>query len=199
MEPVIQNHMAPRPPCRKWTRQDYYRAAEAGIFKPEERLELINGEVITKLSPQSSQHAYGIQTLMNLFNGIITEKDHIRIQLPMAINEENEPEPDIAVVAGSARDYVREHPSTALLVAEVSDSTIASDRKVKGGLYASAGIPEYWILNLNDRLLEIYGNPVADPNEPFGHRYETVQMLTENDTLTWRSSLPVPVKELLPD
>jgi len=81
-------------------------------------------------------------------------------------------EPDISVVPGTPRDYT-EHPTGALLVVEVSETTLAYDRGRKGSLYAAAGIQDYWIVNLVDRQLEVYRDPVPDPNESSGFRYNT--------------------------
>jgi Uma2 family endonuclease len=83
---------------------------------------------------------------------------HVQVQAPLALGTDSEPEPDVAVISGSRRDYA-EHPQAALLVIEVADSSLRFDRQVKGPLYARAGIPEYWIVNLVDRTLEVYRQP----------------------------------------
>ncbi|MET0516632.1 MAG: Uma2 family endonuclease [Nitrospiraceae bacterium] len=85
----------------------------------------------------------------------------IRIQMPVVLDPDSEPEPDLAVVSGAPADYVQEHPRTALLIVEVAESTIVLDRERKALLYARVGIPEYWIVNLPDRCLEVYREPVA--------------------------------------
>jgi Uma2 family endonuclease len=87
---------------------------------------------------------------------------HLRIQLPLVLGEYDEPFPDIAVVSGSPRDYLSLHPTTALLVVEVSEASLKTDREVKGSLYAKAGIPEYWIVNLKERVVEVYREPAKD-------------------------------------
>jgi Uma2 family endonuclease len=92
----------------------------------------------------------------------------VRIQLPLALSEYDEPFPDLAVVSGSPRDYLAQHPTSALLVVEVSEASLKTDREVKGSLYASAGIPEYWILNLRERVLEVYREPTADARAVYG-------------------------------
>jgi len=98
----------------------------------------------------------------------------IRIQLPLALSEYDELQPDIAVVAGSIRDYEKEHPATAVLVVEVSDTILRMDRTTKDSLYARAGITEYWILDLNGRLPEVYRDPKPMRDQAFGYGYERV-------------------------
>lgn len=100
----------------------------------------------------------------------------LRIQLLLALDDFSEPGPGIAVVAGSARDYRDAHPATAALVIEVTDATLDYDRYTKAPLYARAGIPEYWIINLADRQLEVYRNPgpLAEAPGGFGYRLRLV-------------------------
>jgi Uma2 family endonuclease len=97
----------------------------------------------------------------------------VRTQLPLALGEYSEPEPDVAVVVGSARDYANAHPTTAVLVVEIADSTLALDRHTKASLYAAAGVPEYWIVNLVERQIEIYREPTPMDGTPFGYGYRT--------------------------
>jgi len=101
--------------------------------------------------------------------------------MPLIVDPDSEPEPDLAVVTGSPRDYVSAHPRTALLVVEVADTTLALDRQRKLPTYARAGIPEYWILNLVERFLEVHRHPVSLPDQPA--RYETIQRLTAADRI----------------
>jgi Uma2 family endonuclease len=101
----------------------------------------------------------------------------IRGQGPLALDEESEPEPDVAVVAGSFRDYVDGHPSRPVLVVEISESSLGLDRDHKGSLYARASLAEYWVVNLVDQALEVYRDPGPDPAAPFGWRYRSVEVL----------------------
>jgi Uma2 family endonuclease len=157
--------------CRRlWTRDEYEQMIEHGIFRPDERLELIAGEIVA-LAPQKSPHATAISLGLGAFIAVIRGAFHIRIQLPLALGADSEPEPDIAIVTGSARDYRDAHPSTAALVVEIADSSVAFDRNRKGSLYARAGIPEYWIVNLQSRMLEVYRDPAPDPAAPLGYAY----------------------------
>src|SRR5215831_19338892 len=114
------------PARRGFTRAEYMLAAEVGILKPDERLELIEGEIYLKMSPQKAPHATTIRLVENALNRIFSEGHDVRVQLPLALGERSEPEPDVAVVAGSLWDYQIEHPTTAELVIEVSDTTLAT-------------------------------------------------------------------------
>lgn len=145
----------------RWARSQYEQMITAGVFHPEDRVELIEGEII-QMTPQSSSHAVAVRlTEIALTSAFGTGYD-VRVQMPLALDDSSEPEPDIAVVVGSPRDYRDAHPSTALSVVEVSDSTLAFDQKRKLALYARNGVPEYWIVNLSGRCLEVYRSPDRD-------------------------------------
>jgi Uma2 family endonuclease len=104
----------------------------------------------------------------------------VREEKPLAIALDSEPEPDVAVVAGAPRDYRVTHPATALLVVEVAETSLGYDRKTKGPLYARAGIPEYWIVNLLDGALEVYREPAEMPD---GWIYRLIQRFEAADTV----------------
>lgn len=169
---------------RLLTRAEFELGGSSGLFGPEERLELIGGEVVSKLAPQHAPHASGTRYVQEALRAVFREGFDLRVQLPLALGLMHAPEPDVAVVRGSIRDYEREHPATAVLVVEVSDSTLAFDRTVKASLYASAGVAEYWILNLPDRVLEVHREPAAMTDQPFGHHYRRITRLTEADEIT---------------
>lgn len=143
---------------RRWTREEYERLVEQGFFDPEERIELVDG-AIYEMTPQTSFHAAGIRATDSALRPVFTEGYDIRSQLPLALGLDSEPEPDVAVVPGKWEDYIRSHPTSAVLIVEVADSSLLHDHKRKTGLYARAGIPEYWILNLVKRCLEVFRNP----------------------------------------
>lgn len=146
------------PKTRRWTVAEYHRAAERGIFDPEERLELIEGEILT-MSLQKERHSTASQLVEDALRDAFGQGFTVRVQKPLTRPPYSEPEPDVAVVAGGARDYLRHHPDTALLVVEVADASLDHDRKRKIPLYAQAAIPDYWILNLRDSMLEVYRDP----------------------------------------
>jgi Uma2 family endonuclease len=143
---------------RRWTIDDYHRAIEAGVFGPEERLELIDGQIIVK-SPQLGPHASGCSLVVEALRAVFGTGWLIREQKPLTLGQDSEPEPDVAVVRGAIRDFVQGHPTSAALVVEVADTTLRLDRRDKAALYARAGIAEYWILNLPNRRLEVRRDP----------------------------------------
>ncbi|MBI3186106.1 MAG: Uma2 family endonuclease [Myxococcales bacterium] len=144
-------------PVRPLRREEYDRLVRSGAFQ-DERIELLFGRLVL-MSPQKALHAAVVQRLMELFMPRLLGRASVRGQLPLGASEESEPEPDVAIVP--AREYLDDHPTEALLVVEVSDSTLRRDR-VKGMLYAAMGAPEYWIVNLKEEVLEVYREPVGD-------------------------------------
>ena len=124
----------------------------------------------------------------------------VRQQDPIALDDESEPEPDVAVVPGGRRDYRAEHPSRPVLVVEVAESSLRFDRRHKGSVYARAGLPEYWIVNLIDRRLEVYRHPAPAAFAAFGWRYLDVQVFAPDDTVSplARPGAAIAVADLLP-
>lgn len=161
---------------RRWTRAEYERMIDAGIFNPDERAELIGGEIIA-VAPQKSLHATAVSLAHGTLERAFGPEYHVRVQLPLALDPDSEPEPDVAVVPGSPRDYLHAHPSRSPLVVEAADTTLALDRHVKGSLYARGGLADYWIVNLVERVLEVYRDPAPDPAAPYGWAYRTVDRL----------------------
>jgi len=139
----------------RWSRSEYERMAVAGVFAPEDRLELIDGE-IWELTPQSSLHATAVRKAEEALRSVFEEGFDVRVQLPMALGPDSEPEPDVAVVPGHLEDYRDAHPCRAALVVEISDSSLDYDRSTKARLYAANDIGEYWIVNLVDSHIVIY-------------------------------------------
>lgn len=180
--------------------EEFDCAGVKGIWKPEERLELIEGEVVVKVTPQETSHSTGTRLSDIALNRIFTTGYDVRTQLPLVFGPHSKPEPDIAVVTGSVRDYALVHPATAVLIIEVSDSTLRYDRTTKAALYARAGIADYWILNLNDRVLEVHRQPAPMTDQPLGYGYRSITRHTETDAvapLAAPQSL-VSVADLLP-
>ena len=157
-----------------WSRAQYDRLIEIGFFQPRDPIELIGGQLIVA-EPQSSYHFTAIQAVEEVLRATFCPGWQVRGQGPVAHDDESEPEPDVAVVPGSFRDYAAEHPSLPVLVVEVSQSSLGFDRDHKGSVYARAGLADYWILNLVDRVLEMYRDPVQDSAAAFGWRYRSVE------------------------
>lgn len=166
-----------------WSGEEYDRAIEIGVFYDGERAELIGGEVRLKL-PQKLPHEFGLSATETVLRPIFYGFAYLRIQMTLRVDPHSRPEPDIAVVRGTFQDYRLAQPTTALLIVEIADSSLLFDRRRKASLYAFAGIPDYWILNLPGRVLEVYRRPVPDITQQYGFRYEEVTEYTETQTVS---------------
>lgn len=143
----------------RFSRAQFERMVEADVFGALDRLELLDGEIID-MAPQKSRHATAVTLVGDALRAVLSDQGvTVRVQLPLVLDDHSEPESDLAVVPGVPRDYRDAHPSRALLVCEVSDSTLAYDRGRKLAAYARAGIPEYWVLDLNAERLEVFRRP----------------------------------------
>lgn len=159
---------------RRWTRQEYERMAETGILVPDERVELLDGEII-RMTPQGARHARAICAAEDALRRVFQVGFHIRVQLPLALEPFSEPEPDLSVVPGSWRDYEKSHPGSPVLIVEVADTTLAFDRGNKGSLYARAAVPDYWIVNLLELRIEVYRVPAARSEARYGWAYDSME------------------------
>src|SRR5262245_38838179 len=155
---------------RKWTRLEYERLVECEILGPEDKIELLGGHMVVK-EPQYSPHMTGIQLVARALRAAFGSGFDVRAQGPIALDDESEPEPDVSVVPGDPRDYRDAHPDRPALIVEVALSRLRFDREHKGSLYARAGIADYWIVNVPNRRVEIYREPLADETAAFGWRY----------------------------
>jgi Uma2 family endonuclease len=172
-----------------WSREDYENLVSRGVFGPEDRIELLNGRLLT-MAPQQTAHAIAYNLTRKYLDRVFQSGYDVRPQLPLALDDRSEPEPDVAVVRGAVRDYLQNHPAPedTVLVVEVADSSLRYDRTDKLAAYARAGIPEYWILNLVDGVVEVYRDPIGDhytksatlgPEEPLapqGHDADAVSV-----------------------
>ena len=172
------------PPPYRWTRRKYEQATALGLLGPEDRVELIEGEIIEKM-PQNSPHSTALTLTHEALRAAFPTGYTVRDQLPLSVGDFSQPEPDIAVVLGTPRDYKEAQPTAdrAALVVEVSDTSLGYDQAQKVGLYARAGIAEYWIVNLNERVLEVYRQPAARGEAPHGPAYGQVLHLAETEAL----------------
>jgi Uma2 family endonuclease len=192
--PHIEPSSASDPAERLWTREEWDRLVEMGFFDGE-RLELIEGRIV-RMSPQRVPHSVAVELVDRYMRRAFGAGKRIRIQLPFRSADGSEPEPDFAVVAGDDPRISAEHPSSAVLIVEISDTTLEHDRR-KARLYAASGVPEYWILNLVARNLEIYRNPQT--GDAGAATYDNPQILAERDRISaLAASLEISVAELLP-
>lgn len=159
---TIADMSAVSPPrTRLWDRAEYERMIETGILGPEDRVELLQGEIV-EISPERSRHATAVDLSLGSLRRAFGPGFTIRVQHPLSLGDRSEPEPDLAVVSGSPRDYASRHPASAALAVEVADTSLEHDRTRKATIYAQSGILEYWIVNLVDQRLEVYHDPAPE-------------------------------------
>jgi Uma2 family endonuclease len=157
---------------RSLTSADYYQMMESGIIREGEKVELISGQIFT-MAAKGTRHTLSTRKLFKQFLALIGDQADVQSQDPITLPNNSEPEPDIVIARLRSDDYANSHPAPAdiILVIEVADSSIKFDRDTKAPLYATAGISEYWIVNLIDNQLEIY-------RQPEGSIYTSIQIVT---------------------
>lgn len=182
------------PISRKFTVDEYYRMAEAGILRPDERLELICGEIIV-MAPMGNPHATGVRRLERVWHNALGNAATVSVQCPIRLNEYADPEPDITVLRYREDDYFGKLPSAedALLIIEVSDTSLVFDRNVKTDLYAQANVPETWITNLPEDCIEAFTEPGAD-----GYANHTVYRRGDRISPSMLPDVEFAVEDLLP-
>jgi Uma2 family endonuclease len=155
----VLDHLADIAPdrVRPLRRLEYEKMVAEGLFAGE-RVELLDG-VIVEMSPQDPRHAGAVQRLTRVLGRALAGRADVRVQLPLAVSEDSLPEPDTALVA--LRDFDQAHPTKAFLVVEVAEASLRKDRTVKAALYARAGVPEYWVVNLVERAVEVHTDASA--------------------------------------
>ena len=172
----------------------YFQLVEKGYLQADDRVELLEGLVVAS-PPPGPLHASVTMSVDRALRAAVGDRASIRIQMPLLVAPRSAPEPDIAVVAGDAKDYRKSHPLRALLVVEISDSSLPQDRLTKSRIYARAAVPEYWIVNLRDEVLEVMREP--DPEQRV---FGTVSKLGPDDfvELVALPGVRVSVRDLLP-
>ncbi|MCS6859570.1 MAG: Uma2 family endonuclease [Abditibacteriales bacterium] len=192
---TLMKAAAPQP--FRWTREAYYRLARLGLFDGR-RVELIEGEIL-EMSPQLPPHTSAVFLAEETLRTVFREGYVVRTQAPLSLGMDSDPEPDVAVVAGCLRDYTQNHPTSAVLVLEVAEASLALDRGRKARLYAEAGIEDYWIVNLRERQVEVHRRPQKKPRQRRA-AYTEVTVYGEKDTVTPLAAphAKVKVADLLP-
>lgn len=161
----------------RFTVEEYHRMGEVGIIPSDRRVELINGEII-EMSPIKSLHAGTVKVLTKLLISLFGDGIVLGVQDPVELNEFSEPEPDLSILKFRQDYYRKSHPKPedVLFLIEVADSSIDSDRQLKLPLYAEAGIPEVWIVNLPERQIEVYTKPAEKG-------YAQINIFRQGDTI----------------
>ncbi|NEQ41126.1 MAG: Uma2 family endonuclease [Okeania sp. SIO3I5] len=161
-----------------FTVDQYYKMLDAGVFTENERVELIRGEII-KMSPIGVRHGDCVDSLAELFILRLVQTVTVRVQNPVRLNDNSEPQPDVSLVQRRQgfRQTQQPQPENVFLLIEVSDTTIKYDREIKVPLYAENNIVEVWLVNLNEECLEVYRQPTANG-------YEIVQTFQRGENVT---------------
>ncbi len=198
MSHTLTRNLPPAPRVG-WTVAEFERLFDLGFFAPDARLELIEGEIFEAMT-QRTTHSTSLSLTQYVLERIWNDGFYVRVQMPMVLGESSKPEPDLAVVVGTPRDYLESHPSTAILVVEISDTTLVPDQTTKSSLYARAAVEEYWIVNLVNRTLEVRRQPFAQSDALFGWAYRSTQILLPGESVAPLRAPDVSVKvdELLP-
>jgi Uma2 family endonuclease len=179
---------------RKWTLKEYHKLGEIGIFHPEERVELIEGNII-KISPKGTVHASATRRTARLLHSLLEHQATVYNKSPIALDDNSEPEPDIAVVRIDPFDYATHHPtpSEVYLIIEVADSSLTFDREIKAKIYARSGIADYWVLNVGDRQLHLFREPTEN-----GYQSEVIIGETASISPLQFPTVNIAIQEMLP-
>ena len=176
-----------------FTVSEYHRMAEAGIFSEDDRVELIEGELV-EMTPIGSRHAACVKRLNRLLSQQVGQRALVSVQDPIRLGERSEPQPDLALLRPRADFYAPAHPGVedALLIVEVAEASVDYDRAVKLLLYARSGIPEVWLVDLAGEAVEVYRRPTPQGSQE-------VQRLRGGDRLACQtvSDLDLAVDEIL--
>ncbi len=188
------NDMAVDYTIRPITVAEYLRMGELGLIGPDERVELLDGELI-EMPPSSEDHSFGVNEIARIFYRRFEDRARIQSQSPIRLNEVSEPEPDVALLVAREDRYRKRRPlaSDVLLVVEVSDKSLRYDRGRKLEAYARAGIPEVWIVNIPDRCVERYAGLSAG-------RYAPAEIVKAGGEIASQAfpNEPIAVDEFLP-
>lgn len=187
---------------KRFTREAYYKLADSGVLAEGERVELIDGTIVA-MSPQNLPHITAIALSTAILSQAFNATHLVLCQTPLSAGNFSEPEPDFSLITrGHLHDCQRtgNKPSQADLVLEISDSSYSYDTTDKACLYASAGIREYWVLDLQRRRLEVRQDAGPDADAVFGHSYRRLQVMTEDQRVAplFAPDVSLLICELLP-
>jgi Uma2 family endonuclease len=179
---------------RLWTIEEYHHIVEAGIFHPEERVELIAGQII-RMSAKGTAHTAAVRRTARVLRHLLENQAEVYTQDPIQLDDSSEPEPDIAVVRIDSLDYADHHPTPleVYLIIEVADSSLRYDCEPKAKAYAQSGIADYWVLDVNERKLHVF-------REPTQEGYQSEVILSEEASLSPLQfpTLVIALQDMLP-
>jgi Uma2 family endonuclease len=189
-------HGGPKP--YRFTIEAYRKLGVTGLFHDMKTM-LIDGEVLTMTLPKPP-HDTALNLVYEFLRTAFPSGHYVRNQQGFDIGTDNDPGPDLAVVVGSIRDYSQRTPTTAVMIVEISDSTLFFDTTTKAELYATAGVPEYWVVDLENRKLHVFLDPVALPAGLGATAYHTRKMFEPSDSIApiAAPAASVRVADLLP-
>jgi Uma2 family endonuclease len=184
---------------RRWTRQEYERLIDQGFLDEDDPVELLDGLLLVK-EPQHSLHRTAVLLAAKAVERAFGDGWFVQVQSPIILDDRSEPEPDVCVVRGSPRDYVRSHPRRPSLIIEVAQSGLPIARGRKAAAYARARIADYWIVNLADRVLEAHREPTRPGPARRHWGYAAIETLGADATITPLAapSVGIRVADLLP-
>lgn len=195
----VKQVLAPPEPVLRFSVEQYHEMIRASILTADDQVELLEGWLLYKM-PKNPPHRIATKLIQQAFEKVIIPGWYVDTQEPVTV-EDSEPEPDVAVIRGDTRDYADRHPgaSDLSLLVEVAEATLERDRKLKKRLYARAGVPVYWIVNLAERKIETYSQPIAADSEPdYANRLDYASADSIPLTIEGREIARFAVKDLLP-
>lgn len=186
------------PTLKRFTIEEYHRLTELGFFQEDDRVELIQGQLI-HMAAKGRAHETCNRKLLRELPRLFGDRVTLQNQSPIAL-QESEPEPDFAVLRNRADDYFSSHPrpENVLLVIEISDSSLTYDQEIKLAMYATANIQHYWIFNLIDMVLEMYSEPYQKSETEFGYRMKRIALPNEIVRLPQFSELELDLSIVFP-
>ena len=185
---------------RRWTRKEYQKLGALGILPEDERVELLDGQLVVA-EPKGAPHVTMVRLTARALTRAFGDGWLVYTQDPIALDDVSEPEPDVVVVPGSELDYFDDHPARPALLVEVAETSLYYDRGRKASAYARAGLPDYWIVNLVDWRIEVYRRPTTDNSAELGWRYLNVDLSTPGAIIVplARPDVTIAVSDILPE
>ncbi|MEG4328741.1 Uma2 family endonuclease [Microcoleus sp. herbarium5] len=185
--------------AKRFSIAEYHRLGELGFFAPDDRVELIRGEIII-MAAKGRLHSVCNSLLLEELVILLARRARLRVQEPIILSDDSEPEPDVVIARNRSDNYLSSHPQPAdiLLVIEVSDSTLKYDRTTKLSLYAETGIYNYWIFNLVDNQLEMHSEPYQKQNGSYSYQLQRVVLPNQTVVIPGFPELSLDLSSVFP-